>query len=403
MVVSLNFTKQSLLDIPTTGKRVYYRDSNPKSPRGFGLYTTPAGAKCFFLSRTVAGSTKRLAIGRFPDMPLQSARIEAEKVAATVAVGIDPAQSKKAEKARKITLAEAMEDYFEARGVNLKVSTKANYRRAVEHHLSEWKGKRLSLITRDMVERRHNKLSADSPTAADNTMRALRAILNFAAGRYEDESGKPLYIDNPTRRLSDNRVWHKQVRRQTIIRPKDFPVWRQAVENARIYGDFQNMASDYLLFILFSGLRRREAASLRWEQIDLNHKTVRILDTKNGKPLTLPLSGPLIDVLSNRKILGEPHWVFPGKVPGRPIVEPKGHVLRVSEMSGVRFTVHDLRRTFITVAESLDISKTAIQALVNHSGAGVDVTDGYVIMDESRLREPMERIARKMIEFMVDK
>ena len=93
-------------------------------------------------------------------------------------------------------------------------------------------------------------------------------------------------------------------------------------------------------------------------------------------------------------------WVFSGKREGRPLAEPKGHVRRVIELSGVGFTVHDLRRTFITVAESLDISKTAIQALVNHSGAGVDVTDGYVIMDESRLREPMERIAQKMIGFM---
>jgi integrase len=177
-------------------------------------------------------------------------------------------------------------------------------------------------------------------------------------------------------------------------------VWRQAVENARIYGNFQSMASDYLLFILFSGLRRREAASLRWEQVDLNHKTVRIFDTKNGKPLTLPLSKPLIEVLLSRKLFGESVWVFPGSVPGKPIVEPKGHVRRVSQMSGVSFTVHDLRRTFITVAESLDISKTAIQALVNHSGAGVDVTDGYVIMDESRLREPMEKIAQKMMGYM---
>ena len=395
MAESLNFTKQSIADIQTTGKRVYYRDCNPKSPRGFGLYTTPAGAKCFFLSRTVAGKTKRLALGRFPEMSLQQARRDAEKIAATVAVGVDPSQAKRADRSRRITVIQAMEDYFEARGSNLKHSTKANYRRAVELHLSSWSSKRLSTITREMVEVRHRQLSKKSPSAADNTMRALRAIFNFAAGKYEDEQGHPLYVDNPTRRLSDNRAWHRQERRQNIIRPKDFPAWRQAVEEARKHGDFQDMASDYLLFVLFSGLRRREASNLRWDQVDVRHSTVRIIDTKNGRPLTLPLSSPLLAILANRQKNLSP-WVFPGKNQDRPIAEPKGHVRRVSELSGVEFTIHDLRRTFITVAESLDISKTAIKTLVNHTAAGGDVTDGYVIMDEGRLREPMERIAQKI-------
>lgn len=399
MAISLNFTKQSLADIPIPDKRVYYRDTNAKSPRGFGLYATPAGAKCFFLSRTVAGRTKRLPIGQFPDMQLPQARREAERIA-TVAGGIDPVKARKAENARNVTLIQATDDYFAARGGNLKDSTQANYRRAVELHLASWKDRPLGQITREMVEVRHRQMSKSSPAAADNTMRALRAIFNFAAGKYEDEKGRPLFTDNPTRRLSDNRAWHKQVRRQNIIRPRDFPKWRQGVEEARLRGEFQDMASDYLLFVLFSGLRRREAASLRWEQVDLEHETVRILDTKNGKPLTLPLSTQLKGVLVNRRMSRISQWVFPGKQHDRPIAEPKGHVRRVAEISGVDFTIHDLRRTFITVAESLDISKMAIQTLVNHSGSGMDVTDGYVIMDESRLREPMEKVAQRMVDFM---
>ncbi|MBU2062486.1 MAG: integrase, partial [Bacteroidetes bacterium] len=54
-------------------------------------------------------------------------------------------------------------------------------------------------------------------------------------------------------------------------------------------------------------------------------------------------------------------------------------------------TMHDLRRTFITTAESLDISMFAIKQLVNHK-SGSDVTGGYVIKNFERLREPMQRI-----------
>lgn len=52
----------------------------------------------------------------------------------------------------------------------------------------------------------------------------------------------------------------------------------------------------------------------------------------------------------------------------------------VIKESGVHFTVHDLRRTFITVAESLDISAYALKSLLNHKMSN-DVTAGYIIKD----------------------
>lgn len=63
----------------------------------------------------------------------------------------------------------------------------------------------------------------------------------------------------------------------------------------------------------------------------------------------------------------------------------------VAEASGVRFTPHDLRRTFITIAEGLDIPAYALKRLLNHK-SGADVTGGYLVIDTERLRDPMERI-----------
>ncbi|RLA10769.1 MAG: integrase, partial [Gammaproteobacteria bacterium] len=71
---------------------------------------------------------------------------------------------------------------------------------------------------------------------------------------------------------------------------------------------------------------------------------------------------------------------------------------KVVERSGVAFTLHDLRRTFITIAESLDISAYALKRLLNHKMTN-DVTAGYIITDVERLREPMQRIT----EFFVRK
>lgn len=59
--------------------------------------------------------------------------------------------------------------------------------------------------------------------------------------------------------------------------------------------------------------------------------------------------------------------------------------------------LHDLRRTFITIAESLDISSYALKKLVNHSQSR-DVTAGYIVMNVDRLREPMQKISDFILE-----
>ena len=71
--------------------------------------------------------------------------------------------------------------------------------------------------------------------------------------------------------------------------------------------------------------------------------------------------------------------------------DPNKQMKLVVQESGVTFTPHDLRRTFITVAESLDISAFALKRLANHKMAN-DVTAGYIIGDAERLRAPMQRI-----------
>ena len=74
------------------------------------------------------------------------------------------------------------------------------------------------------------------------------------------------------------------------------------------------------------------------------------------------------------------------------ISEPKYPLSLVAEMTGISISAHDLRRTFITAAESTDISPLALKALVNHA-VGNDVTSGYVIMTTDRLRAPAQKVA----------
>lgn len=68
-------------------------------------------------------------------------------------------------------------------------------------------------------------------------------------------------------------------------------------------------------------------------------------------------------------------YVFPGNGAGGYIIEPRKQMAHVIKSSGIHFTVHDLRRTFITIAEGIDISAYALKRLMNHKMNG-DITAG---------------------------
>lgn len=64
------------------------------------------------------------------------------------------------------------------------------------------------------------------------------------------------------------------------------------------------------------------------------------------------------------------------------------------------FTVHDLRRTFATTTESLDLPAYALKRLLNHK-MNTDVTAGYIVRDVERLRKPMQRISDFLVRQML--
>lgn len=170
--------------------------------------------------------------------------------------------------------------------------------------------------------------------------------------------------------------------------------WYRAVES------LPDTPRDLLLLCLFTGLRRNEACSLKWKNINLNSKILRLGEeqTKNHEVHELPLPPYLISLLERRRAVysGGSEFVFPGVGKTGHIVELKRVIKQVESNSGVEFSTHDLRRTFITHAERLEIGYYALKRLANHK-MGDDVTSGYIGNDVERLRLPMEKIARYFI------
>lgn len=371
-----------------------YRDDTLK---GFGLLVGSGGTRSFFVERRINGRVKRISIGRYGHLTPAQARIRAQELLGSIALGKDPAAERRAINAATVTLREAFGDYLLSRK-ELKPGTVTNYRKVMLGCLGDWLGLRLLDISKDMVESRHTQLGSTAPARSNNAMRVLRAVFNHAMAKYEDAQGRPLIQANPVDRLSQVRAWYPVTRRQTIIKPHQLASWYQATLLLN-----EVCTRDLLHVLLFTGLRKTEAATLSWQDVDFDDRTLTIKDTKNRDPHVLPLTGRLEQILRRRQDESTSPWVFESPVrPGEPLREPRSAVRRVSELSGISFTLHDLRRTFITTAEGLDIPHYALKRLLNHRDPN-DVTAGYIISGVERLRAPMHAIEAALLAAIDDK
>jgi integrase len=388
----MRLTKREIarLPLPSEGQ-AFYRDDKLK---GLAVRVTAGGTKSFVLEKLIQRRVRRITLGRHGEISVETARKQAQKLLGQIAEGRDPVSERKRTAASGITLNDVFTEYLEHRH-DLKPKTIADYRRVIAVALTDWRHKPLASITRDGVSRRFNRLrDKHGPAWANLAMRVLRALFNFAAGKYADEAGRSPFAANPVKVLSETKAWVKIDRRRNVIKPHELADWYRAVHNLG-----NTTARDYLLLLIFSGLRREEAARLRWCDIDLKGRTLTVPDTKNRRPHTLPLSQFLRVMLEERHRSTTGDFVFPGEGRRGHVVSLKKSQRNVIETSGVSFTLHDLRRTFATVAESLDIPGYALKRMLNHSD-GADVTAGYIVASVERMREPMEKVAEYLARAM---
>jgi integrase len=457
-MTKFKLTKSAVENLPfaSKGKQVDYYDSEQD---GFGVRVS-ATSKKYFVRSYIGNRRVRVMMKSAKLISAEEARKEALAKLGAMATGIDPNQVEREKnrqdeehrreaKQKAVTLQRVLEEYLQ-KGT-LKPRTVKTYQELFRLYLADWLDRPATEITRDMVKRRHQEIATGKrhrlslkkvidtkkaeikkvsepkrrEAAADNCFRTLRAVLNYA---FEDDEGGAPYA-NPVSILSSRKrkAWFNVARRKNLIKNSALPAWSKAVEALD-----NSTVRDFLLFLIYTGLRRNEAAKLQWNQVDFEEACFTIPDTKNKEPHTLPFSDYLLTLLTKRKeslttdlaeakaaladaarhtppmtlkqrqtlynqiALAEAHlaspYVFPGQGKTGYMQEPKRSIETVMAATGIIFTCHDLRRTFSTIADSLDLNEYTVKALLNHKLPRADVTGGYIIRDVDRLREPMQRI-----------
>lgn len=388
--INLTITAIENLPIPSINRSEYQDKKMPE----LRLRVTPTGVKTFSVfKRMHGGKPVRVTLGKFPDLSPTKAKVLTQQCLAELVTGNNPNQTQKINQLQNISLSQAYEKYISAK--SLKESTLRDYKSLLSNQLSDIDQKRLIEISRDDVERLHKK--SKSKARADYAMRLLRALINYINSESIALTNFPLMPSNPVQVLSHKTQWNNVRRRNTHIRLAELQDFYEALEYVRATETNTGKSiCDALLFALLTGLRKNEVLNLKWSNINSRGAFFTIKETKNGDELELPVTPAIQEILETRKKEVKTCFVFAAENQYGQVRTPRKVVQKIKELSKTNCDFHDLRRTFATTAEHIDVGNYKLKRLMNHASNRHDVTAGYTIMTSETLRDAATKIQNKL-------
>lgn len=346
------------------------------------------GAKSFIFEAKMNRQTIRVTIGDVRAWNLDDARTEARRLQTLTDQGIDPRQekadklaaivAKQAESARQeVTVGDAWAAYVLARSHKWGESSQRDHAQAIkpggeritrgrkagqgEYTLPGMVYPLLPVRLLDLTPARITTWMQDNnargATQAAKIFRLVRAFLGWCAERPE-YAGLVRADACSTSEVRDQ-VQAVKAKGDSLQR-EQLPLWFKHVRALR-----NPVHAAYLQTLLLTGPRREELTALRWEDVDFQWKTVTIKDKVEGQriiPLT-PYVAALLAGLPRRN-----EWVFssPSAESGR-LQEPLKPHKNAMEAAGLPpFTLHDLRRSFGTLAEWVECPVGVVAQIQGH-------------------------------------
>lgn len=165
----------------------------------------------------------------------------------------------------------------------------ATITRERDKYLANWMNRPLEKIERSHCRELHEQLSKQNgPYLANRVMLHIRAAWNTALKEHDLPA-------NPTIAVH----WNEESQRQEPIPWANLPAWLETVNSVEpivVSGSASargpGTRGDYRMFLLLTGLRRMDRATVRWEHLDLDEGKLHRPNPKDGKEraFNIPLS-----------------------------------------------------------------------------------------------------------------
>ncbi len=355
---------------------------------GFGLRVYPSGRKVFVFSYRVAGRKRLTVVGPYGALTVQEARKRARKARVEVSDGTDPKEAARRRRQRGMTLSDLALEHMEELEAKRKPATASAYQGILDNHLLPRLGHLpLAAITEDDVRRLHRRMKS-TPYIANRALFLLGKLLAVAERR-------GLRVGNPAREVKR----YPERGRTRYLNAKELEALGEALQ--RLEGEgividdqlrtIAASAAAAIRLLLFTGARKNEILTLRWEYIDVDRRMAHLPDSKTGAK-TLVLPGPAIEILESLPHAEDNPWVIGGRDEGTHLADlkrPWNWVREASGLAGVR--LHDLRHTVGSWGASGGTSLLIIGKLLGHRQAST--TERYAHLSEDPVADAAESIS----------
>ncbi|WP_426167454.1 tyrosine-type recombinase/integrase [Pseudoduganella sp. R-34] len=393
---------------------------------GLGLRVTAKGARSYMFQAKLRGETIRITIGDPDTWPIDAptdgkgkpmgkgARQEARRLKTLVDEGKDPRQVKEDQLAEEraareekeaqanealakqereaVTLAVVWDAYIKERTpywsahhvvAHRKIAQPGGEKRkrgpglTVTGPLASLMNVRMCDLSMECVEVWAREESQVRPSSGRLAIRLLKACLNWCA---QHPTYSAIVAVNAAKSTKVREVLGKPRLRNDVLQREQLGAWFEAVRQIR-----NPVIAAYLQCLLMTGARREELASLKWADVDMRWKSLKLADKVEDFRM-VPLTPYVANLLSNLPRRNE--WVFssPASESGR-IAEPRIAHNEALAVAGLpHLTLHGLRRSFASLSEWVETPSGISAQIQGHAPQGV--------REQNYIRRPLDLLRK---------
>lgn len=221
------------------------------------------------------------------------------------------------------------------------------------------------------------------PGTASRTVGLLGGILSFAVS-------EGIIAANPARGVKRQ----ADARREIRLSADDYRTLGTALGSAAAAGE-SSVAILGMRLLTLTGCRRGEIERLRWDEVDVPGRCLRLSDSKEGKSVR-PLGSDAITLLKKTRRHGP--YVLPGTSPEKPFVGLPKAWTRIVHASLPGLTPHGLRHAFASVAADLGYTEPTIAAMLGHATHGT--TGRYIHHLDAALIAAADMVTARIVAMM---
>jgi integrase len=375
------FTQRTIDQLPAhradaSSKSAEYSDADVV---GLRIVVNKQGRKYFYFRFTFLGVKRVAKIGEYPAIPIQEARRKALDMRADIDRGVDPTEAK--EHLLGIPTFEdfAYRDYMPYAEAN-KRSAKDDLSKLRVHLVPKFGPRRLCDIPLRDIQAYHGQVKRSHCAATANRHLSVLSKMFKCAIQWGVVTTNPC---SGVTKFPENNV------KQRFLTPDEI---RRLYAVMEIRSHKSPVMVAVLKFLLLTGVRRNEALTAQWKDVDLDNGNWFIQHTKSGKARYVILNEEAKSVLAGLpRPLGSP-WVFPGKDTSKHLVEPRKCLDQLAQEAGIEgLRIHDLRHSFASLCAQSGASLLAIKDLLGHGN--VVTTQRYTHLSVETQRHASQSVS----------